>query len=246
MKKAIILAIGIALLSALASADTMLDRPLPSGECVNGGSPCNSAFVPDGLVFGDSFTTSAAWVVGDFSVWVVGDVLASSLPATGGSATAPDATATLWMAPIANLSMTAVAVSTSYARDFYNTDQNYLASLDSTYLPLFSLTFSSLNYALDPGTYLWAVSFGGDSTYTDLRLHYSASPCTGSDQGGGCDDNLFFTADTSNFNNGAWIENYGVDANVLATGDQSVPEPGTLLLIAAGAGIIALSRRRSA
>jgi len=271
MKKASIIALILAVFAALAQATTIngivLGNPMPGSEAGN-----SYAWIPD-VINGDTFTYPAVAGVNspnlnvlDWHTWMVVQGWDDNL---GPNAIAPalpaGTTASLWIASETNPSATFTleGTTTSFSPWQYpTTGTNYLSYpggyLGGKYLPIFQIDFNSLNFNLAPDTYFWAVTLtypaGSGITSTLLTDTYaacaagSAYPLPNT-----CDGDIWNInpgANTANFYDYTQLSvggappgsqgNVGYDVNFLIT----TPEPGTWLLIAAGAGVLALSRRR--
>jgi len=271
MKKGTIIALILAVFAALAQANPIINgivlgNPMPGVEAGN-----SAAWIPD-VINGDTFTIPALYgppspplYVLDWHAWMVVQGLADGLGATAAAPALPAGTsATLWVASATNPSATFTNEGTTsdFSQWQYAGGLNYLSYpggyLGGQYLPIFEIDFSNLNFTLSPDQYFWAITlnFPSGSGLSETLLTDTYNSCaagSGYPIQNDCDGLIWQIdpiANTANWydwtqlsigGNPAGSEgNIGFDVNFLVT----TPEPGTWLLIAAGAGVLALSRRR--
>jgi len=148
--------------------------------------------------------------------------------------------------------------SASFDRMYYSDGSNYYSSnwAAGNYLPMYELNFAGGGFNLAAGTYAWAV-LPANINFALLTSSYSA--CSNAynavtnaitcDIGGGIGNAVgFFGVADNTLYSGGTPYGYQPDANgpiyMVDTNYALSPEPGTWLLIAAGAGVLALARRR--
>jgi len=150
----------------------------------------------------------------------------------------------------------------NFSRYYYADNTNYYSTTYSpgNYLPMYQLGFtatpSNPQISFTPGTtYAWAVTFDGGlqgallaDTISACNAQYNAvsNPIT-CDVGGGSVGNMIGWGTVTDGGLVADPSFYSGPAGALYdTNYQMSPEPGTWLLIAAGAGALAIARRRRA
>ena len=244
MKKTLIAILAIGLFAATAQAG-LLDNPVPYAQ----GSDSAAWFTgpvsnPIDPVNGGVFTTSGPTGMSNFEIWFVAQGLGNVTqtgadPALTGSATLylADISASQNFSPVGwtNSSITPVQ---------YGNGSNYLSTTFSpgNYLPIYEASVSGLQVNLTPGdTYAWAVGLNLPGGVTAGFLSNSGSSCLATSNNlFGCNDNMYGFDVIGN----TGTQYSGLGGANFNTNFAMSPEPGTWLLIAAGAGVLAIARRR--
>lgn len=122
---------------------------------------------------------------------------------------------------------------------------NYYSSsyAPGQYLPMYVATYSGPEVDLAAGTFAWATAMTFSGGVTAGLLTDTQASCLAQGNPNVCDGDIY------SFNSMFAGPNYGYGPDFANNGAYDVvfnmsPEPGTWLLIAAGAGVLALSRRR--
>jgi hypothetical protein len=220
----------VAFSAAVQAADLLLySIPLPG---TNDPTLSGAYLVPEGNP-GDYFQLAVAPTVEMFSVWFVGTTTAdnSTGAISGDNPTAEFGATGLYIGLDSGGTMTNVGGAPTYTAVTYPNGSNY-QNTPGSYSQLYEATWTGLNLPLAAGLYDFAIATSGSAPYILASTCGDAFPCA--------DGEFFgFTSPTNSTQGTAYS---GGDLNVLITG--TVPEPGTWLLICAGAGVLALSRGR--